>query len=347
MAKHTPNFTTEIPSMIMTPDHVSRWLGTLEFFDGMPTDATASTLLDQLTFLRGVEVFLNTVQVGSLEALRIGLGEIGATEAHQVVISDDLMDSHSLFLTGNTDTVYALGMLDLERDGPTVVEIPPGCGPGTVDDAWFRFVVDMGAPGPDRGQGGKYLIVPQGFEASVPDGYFVAQSTSYSNLICWRGFVVNDSTNAASQKFGSGVKIYPFDRRDAPPPMEYINGSGRSFNTIYANTVEFYEELHRVIDREPVDIIDPRPGASSPASESARAIALSPMSAYEPCWLMPSRSPTPRAARCSSRPMSRTTSCTRPVTKSAASSGGTTGSCWTGRTSATSMLVAPCSPWRR
>lgn len=73
MAKNTPSFNTEIPAKIVTPDRVSTRLGTLEFFDGMPTDATASTLLDHLTFLRGVEVFLNTVQVASLEAARIGL----------------------------------------------------------------------------------------------------------------------------------------------------------------------------------------------------------------------------------------------------------------------------------
>ncbi len=52
------------------------------------------------------------------------------------------MDSSPLFLTGNIDTVYAAAMLDLEKDGVTVIEIPPGAGPGTVSDAFFRFVVD-------------------------------------------------------------------------------------------------------------------------------------------------------------------------------------------------------------
>ena len=41
-----------------------------------------------------------------------------------------------------------------------MVEIPAGCGPGTVNDAWFRYVTDMGIPGPDKGEGGKYLILP-------------------------------------------------------------------------------------------------------------------------------------------------------------------------------------------
>ena len=57
--------------------------------------------------------------------------------------------------------------------------------------------------------------------------------------------------------FRAGLRIYPFDRRDDPAPTEFLNASGKVFNTIHANTVEFYDELHTVIDREPVDMIDP------------------------------------------------------------------------------------------
>ena len=81
---------------------------------------------------------------------------MGVTAPHKVLLFDNLMDSNSLFLTGNTDTVYLSGFLDVARDGPIVVEVPPRCGPGTVNDAFFRFVIDLGGPGPDRGQGGKY-----------------------------------------------------------------------------------------------------------------------------------------------------------------------------------------------
>ncbi len=250
-------YNTEIPSKIMTPDRVPTRLGTLEFFDGMPTDETTALVLEHATFLRGVEVFLSTIPAASLEAMRSGLVEVGATASNVVVIFDELLDSNGLFLTGNTDMVYALGILDLERDGPTVIEIPAGSGPGTVDDAWFRFVTDMGGPGPDRGQGGKYLILPPGFDGKVPDGYFTAQSTSYINWMALRGFQVDGSPVAASRMFRDGVKIYPLDRRDDPPAMTFINGSTLSFNTIHANNVEFYDELHAVIDREPVDMIDP------------------------------------------------------------------------------------------
>jgi len=132
---------------------------------------------------------------------------VGIDKANKVLLFEELMDSNALFLTGNTDTIYAIGLLNLERDGPTVVEIPPGAGPGTVNDAYFRFVVDMGAPGPDKGKGGKYLILPPGYEGDVPEGYFVAKSRTYVNWLPLRGFLQDGKTDAAVKMWTEGLKI--------------------------------------------------------------------------------------------------------------------------------------------
>jgi hypothetical protein len=169
---------------------------------------------------------------------------------------DQLADSNPLFLTANTDTVYAMVILDLEKDGPTVVEIPPGTGPGTVNDAFFRFVIDMARPGPDKGKGGKYLILPPGYKGVVPSGYFVGRSTSYTNWIALRGFLVDGKPDAATKSFKEGLKIYPLAKAQQPPAMEFISGSKKAFNTIHANNFAFYEELAHVIAKEPVDFID-------------------------------------------------------------------------------------------
>jgi hypothetical protein len=185
LAQPTPGDNNQIPERIMTPATVEP--GTLKFFDGLPTKETSQKVYENLDFLRGVEVFLNFMPATSLEAIRRGQIEMGATAANQIVILDQLMDSASLFLTGNAETVYASVILDLERDGAAVAEIPPGCGPGTVNDAFFRFVVDMGAPRPERGKGGKYLILPPGYEGEPRSGYFLARSPSYVQWLILRG----------------------------------------------------------------------------------------------------------------------------------------------------------------
>jgi len=253
----TAQVSQEALESISTPDKVETSIGTLEFFDGIPTKETAERLYDNLDFLRGVETFLNGIPAGSVEALRRGQASLGGVSSNQALIFDQLMDSKPLFLTGNTDTVYVSAFLDLEKDGPTVIEIPPGTGPGTVNDAYFRFVIDTGAPGPDRGEGGKYLILPPDYEGTVPDGYFTAQSTSYVNWLILRGFLVDGSPEFSSNLFRTGLKVYPLASADSPPEMEFINASGRAFNTIHANDFEFFEELHTVIEREPLAMLDP------------------------------------------------------------------------------------------
>ena len=257
----TPGYNNKIPESIMTPNDIETRAGTLKYFDGIPTPETAKALYNHLDYIRGVEAFLNGMPAASLEAIRRSQVVQGSVNSYQVRIFDQLMDSNPLFLTGNTDTVYVSSVLDLKRDGPTVIEIPPGTGPGTVNDAFFRFVIDTGPPGPDQGKGGKYLILPPDhvhLQGEVPDDYFVAKSTSWTNWFIARGFLKDGKPDYSSKLFREGLKIYPLSKADNPPKMEFFNGSGKAFNTIHSTNFKFYEELHAVIEREPIEMLDPQ-----------------------------------------------------------------------------------------
>ncbi|MEM9591693.1 MAG: DUF1254 domain-containing protein [Pseudomonadota bacterium] len=265
----TPGYNTKIPEGLLTPDKYPTRVGDIEFFDGIPTAATAEALYNHLDYIRGVQTFLNGMPAASLEAIRRSQAVDGKTQSSHAVIMDDLMDSNPLFLTGNTDTVYLSIVLNLEEDGPTVIEVPPGTGPGTVNDAFFRFVVDTGPPGPDAGKGGKYLILPPnydgdldppvgGMEAEI-DGetYFVAKSPSWVNWYIARGFLKDGKPDFSSKLFREGIKVYPLAEKDNPPEMKFENRSMKAYNTIHSTDFKFYKELNTVIQREPVEMLDP------------------------------------------------------------------------------------------
>jgi len=72
-----------------------------------------------------------------------------------------------------------------------------------------------------------------------------------------RGFLVDGKPDAASKMYRQGLKIYPLSKAENPPEMHFINGSGKFFNTIHANDYHFFPELDAVIQREPVELIDP------------------------------------------------------------------------------------------
>jgi hypothetical protein len=259
----TPGFNNKIPESVLTPNTVETRIGTLEFFDGIPIKKTAGLLFDNLDLNRGIETFLNGMPASNFEAGRIGHIALGQEKANQVIIFDGLMDSNSLFLTGNAGTVYATSFLDLKRDGPTVVEIPAGTGPGIMIDSFSRNIIDMGPPGPHRGNGGKFLILPPGYEKADFDGlipkgvYTIAESRSYAVWALLRGFLKDGKPEYSSQLFRNGIKIYPLSAAVNPPEMEFINGTGTEFNTVHSASDKFYEELYAVIDREPLEFLDP------------------------------------------------------------------------------------------
>lgn len=239
---------------ISTPNEVQTSIGTLRFIDGAPLPETAATVYDYLDRARGVDAFLKGMPAASLHMLIEGAHSIGAVAAHQVVIFDRLMDAKSLFLTPNSSTMYVMPDLDLERDGPTVVEVPPGA-LGAFNDAYFRYLGDAGPFGPDKGEGGKYLVLPPGFEGQVPEGYFVVRSPSFRVWIFMR-MSIKDGLEAARRVVADKLKVYPLAMADSPPALELISGSGQAFNTIHANNFRFFEELDAVIQKEPLDFIN-------------------------------------------------------------------------------------------
>ncbi len=260
----TPGYNNKIPESIMTPDTMKTRLGTLMFFDGIPTKETAALLFENLDLNRGVETFLNGMPASNFEAGRRGHIALGQKKANQMVIFDELMDSNSLFLTGNAGTVYITSFLDLKKDGPIVIEMPAGTGPGILIDAFSRYIVNFGPPGPHRGNGGRFLILPPGYdeedvEGIIPQGvYTIAKSRGWTNWLLLRGFLQDGKPDYSSQLFRSGVKAYPLSDAANPPAMEFINGSGTEFNTVHSSNYGFYEELHAVVDREPIDFLEPQ-----------------------------------------------------------------------------------------
>ena len=249
-----PKMATDIPASITTPDVVETRIGTLRFFDGLPDKATVQTVYDNLDFQRGVQAFLTAIPAASAYAMRTGIRTFGP-DNQTVLISESLVDARSLFLTGNTETVYNVLWLD-SHDGPLVIEVPPNA-LGVIDDFWFHYVTDVGYVGPDQGKGGKYLLLPPGYTGSVPEGYFVLHSRTYGHWMFFRGFAVDGDLRPAIESAKRDFRVYPLASAANPPAMRFVDFSGREFNTIHANDASFFEEVAHVIEEEPLEATDP------------------------------------------------------------------------------------------
>jgi hypothetical protein len=202
---------------ISIPDKVETAIGTLEFFDGVPTDATVATVYDNLDRMRGMQVFLDNVGAVSMYSVRKGLADAGAEGANRIAVFEGLLDSQTVMVTANTSTLYAFTYTDLAKDGPTVIEVPPMM-LGFLDDGWQRFIGNMGVTGPDQGKGGKYLVVPPDYAGDIPDGYFLLKPPTNRNFMFLRGLVEN-GLEPAVENITSHLRVYPLkDARARPRP---------------------------------------------------------------------------------------------------------------------------------
>ena len=246
--------TTTVPPGIEMSDKVETRLGTLEFFDGFPDKATVETLYDNLDFQRAVQAYLLGLAPVSQVANRKGIREVGPDNT-TVPIFETMMNARSIFLTPNNNTPYTWFWLDL-RNGPLVVEVPPKV-LGLMNDMWYRFVTDVGMVGPDKGEGGKYLLLPPGYKGEVPEGYFVVRSATYSNWIAWRTFLENGDPKPGVDRVKQFTKIYPLSQAANPPKLNFVNVSGRDFNTVGPADYPFWEYLDHVVQEEPTESVDP------------------------------------------------------------------------------------------
>jgi hypothetical protein len=182
-------------------------IGTLEFTDGMPSRDTLDKVNNNLDFTHAFDAFVNTIQGVNLHAFHRGFLDAGVSD-NEVIIFSELMDSTSLFLTTNADMVYAGGFLDL-TDGPMVFETPPML-LGAINDYWFRWVIDVGAPGPDRGRGGKYLVLPPDDDGPQPEGgFFVARARTSRVLWFGRLFLEGQKPKPGVERARESLRIYP------------------------------------------------------------------------------------------------------------------------------------------
>jgi len=267
---------TPVPAAITTPSSVAAGIGTLEFTDGYPRGGTAEKLRDHLDYLHGVDAFMNTIQGVSTYALRQGFLEAGIADG-DVLICSGLMDSRSLFLTGNADTVYFWSFFDLSQ-GPLVVETPADT-LGLFDDMWFRWISDFGLPGADRGQGGTYLLIGPGYDGPLPEGgYVVRHSRTNHVTLVGRAFInenPGDDPGPTVEKVKEQLKIYRYQagglgssigafltgkgrlgQPAAPQSPRFVEGTGLAINTVPPADFGHYELLDALVQLEPAEALD-------------------------------------------------------------------------------------------
>ena len=221
------------------------------FEAGYPTPEASRALYDEMDYQRAVHAYIWATPMLNSMGWRAGLARFGVTEEnHKFIVFQDSMYPQHTVMTGNQTTPYAFALMDLKKDGPMVVEVPPQDVLGGFVDFWQRALGDYGLPGPDRGQGGKYLVLPPGYVGDIPDGYYVVRSSSNLTWFFARANSVKFRGEAAFEVFGK-LNIYPLSQAGQPPAPAGLAPVGQqAFNGDWPKDYGFWELLHEGMQRD-------------------------------------------------------------------------------------------------
>ena len=246
--------TTPIAPGVATPNTLETSIGTLHLSDGFPKPDTIEKIYDNLDRSRALQAYLLGIPIVNQAGMRDSLRQFGPDNQTDV-IWETLVDPKTVELTANDNTIYNFIWIDTHK-GPVVLEVPP-MSLGAIDNFWYRWVTDIGITGPDKGKGGKYLILPPGYKGEVPESYFVVRPSTYGNWAPFRTFLVDGSPKPGVESVKKHLKIYSLADAANPAPVKFANASGVPANFVAPGDYSFWELLDKVIQEEPSEGSDP------------------------------------------------------------------------------------------
>lgn len=246
------------------PDNRYDALAASAMVEGRPTPETAARLREELLFQRATQTYLWALPLINTLGMKFGSEKTFGAGYHVLPIWKKRLDARTLITTPNSDLIYAMGYVDLGADGPLVFDAPPMM-QGILLDVWQRpipgpspdFEGDVGFFGPDAGQGGKFLILPPGYDRDIPPGYLVFRSATNNVFIFLRSFYRDANDLAPAVDLVERARVYPLGAEDWARPMQYPDASGVPVNMLPASDATAFDQIKQVLDTEEDDFIDP------------------------------------------------------------------------------------------
>jgi hypothetical protein len=227
---------------------VATRLGPLATENGYPTRATVDRLYDEMDFQRATQAYLWALPAVGFKALYDAQAKTFGVKNGDVLLFQTLADKAGM-LTPNITTLYAFSFWDMARQGPVVIEVPAGATAGGILDIWQQPISDTGQTGPDKGAGGKYLVLPPGNPDVDAPGYIVVRATSNQLWFGTRGL---DPDKAKAEAIVRQHRIYGWNQRAAPPVTAYSVVGGRSWTSAQPADLNYWRLLAELYADEPV-----------------------------------------------------------------------------------------------
>jgi hypothetical protein len=225
-----------------------------------PVRGEEQTVHDRMLHHRAIDAVVWAMPLLNFKTYRDGHKALGVGY-NDIAYNSKVQDWKFQTATPNDTTPY-INLFWNVKDGPVVVEIPPsaeGVGIfGTLMDAWQRPLEDVGAKGKDQGLGGKYLMLPPGYDGELLPGAVTLPQRTYNGFAILRPIIADSSPENLEKAtaFAKKIKIYPLAEADDPPENRYVDIYGKNMEGIIKLDETVYSELNEIMQEEVVDRTD-------------------------------------------------------------------------------------------
>ncbi len=233
-------------------DRVATRLGDFRLESGYPAEDAINRLYDERDFQRACQVHNWALPMVGFHALHLAQRDQIGVKDGEVSLFFDLNDKKGM-LTPNITTLYAFSFWDLAQKGALVVEAPAGLIAGGVLDLWQQPITDIGQTGPDKGAGGKYLILPPGSPDVKAPGYRVFKSPTAQVWFGTRGL---DPEPKKAEETVRQHKIYAWADRAKPAPTNYVPVAGKPWTSAHPTDIQYFKLVAEALNAEPVQTRD-------------------------------------------------------------------------------------------
>lgn len=240
---------------------------------GYPTEEAQTQLRDESYFQRASMVFQWALPIVNMRAMKEGHARMmKGTAYNKISVYQDRLKAHTLITTPNSDVIYGLAWLDMKDTGPLVVEHPKGLqslmddmyhhplyGPDSKDLPGGRYMGDIGNAGPDKGKGGKFLLLPPNKKradyAKLADKYFIYESNTSEVFLFLRAFFKDMNNTQPAVDLMKTLKVYPLEGK--AKKMEFFDVSDIESKSIWDNDYSYFEMLDRAVQNMELATFDP------------------------------------------------------------------------------------------
>src|SRR5262245_28243563 len=110
---------------------------------------------------------------------------------------------------------------------------------------------------PDDGRGGKFLLLPPGYEGDVPEGVFPYRSQTNNVFIFLRAFYQDPKDLAPAVTLLERTRVYPLGNENTAKAMTFPNGSRVRVDMLPRTNASAFEQLKQLVDSETPHLADP------------------------------------------------------------------------------------------